>query len=95
MKLKFQVNTLRSEICPLPFFFLRHFLQDKDTNQAFIRIQKFAPKFENCRSTGSCWKRITLYGNDNSKTSFVVQLPCHRQYRREDRVIQVLRNFNG
>ncbi|KAF9485316.1 hypothetical protein BDN70DRAFT_848082 [Pholiota conissans] len=71
------------------------YTEDKDTNQYFVRIQKFAPKFENCRSNGSWWKRLTLHGNDNSKTSFTVQLPCHRQYRREDRVIQIFRTFNG
>ncbi|KAF9567316.1 hypothetical protein CPC08DRAFT_17123 [Agrocybe pediades] len=71
------------------------YTEDKDSNQYFIRIQKFAPKFENCRSNGICWKRLTLHGNDNSKTSFTVQLPCNRQYRREDRVVQMFRTFNG
>ncbi|KAF8640045.1 hypothetical protein AX17_001287 [Amanita inopinata Kibby_2008] len=70
------------------------YTEDKDSNQNFVRIQKFAPKFEFCRSNGSCWKRFTLHGHDNSRTSFTVQLPCHRQYRREDRVMQVLRTFN-
>ncbi|KAM6495848.1 hypothetical protein JOM56_008554 [Amanita muscaria] len=70
------------------------YTEDKDNNQNFVRIQKFAPKFEYCRTNGSCWKRFTLYGHDNSKTSFTVQLPCHRQYRREDRVMQILRTFN-
>lgn len=69
--------------------------QDKDSNQYFIRIQKFAPKYEMCRSNGSYWKRITLYGSDNSRTSFTVQLPCQRHYRREDRVAQIFRTFNG
>lgn len=71
------------------------YTEDKDSNQSFVRIQKYAPKFETYRSNGSCWKRFTLYGNDHSKTSFLVQLPCHRQSRREERVIQILRTFNG
>ncbi|KAK2466244.1 hypothetical protein APHAL10511_001886, partial [Amanita phalloides] len=70
------------------------YTEDKDNNQNFIRIQKFGPKFEYCRTNGSCWKRFTLSGHDNSKTSFTVQLPCNRQYRREDRVMQILRTFN-
>ncbi|KAF8897572.1 hypothetical protein BD779DRAFT_388223 [Infundibulicybe gibba] len=70
------------------------YTEEKDSNQNFVRIQKFAPKFENCRSNGTCWKRFTLHGSDNSRTSFTVQLPCHRQYRREDRVMQILRTFN-
>lgn len=71
------------------------YTEDKDTNQNFVRIQKFAPKIEICRSNGSCWKRFTLHGSDNSRTSFAVQLPCHRHYRREDRVMQILRTFNS
>ncbi|KAH9482694.1 Transcription-associated protein 1 [Psilocybe cubensis] len=71
------------------------YTEDKDSNQYFVRIQKFAPKFENIRSNGSCFKRLTIHGSDNSKTSFTVQLPCNRQYRREDKVIQMLRTFNG
>ncbi|KAF8621580.1 hypothetical protein AX15_007606 [Amanita polypyramis BW_CC] len=70
------------------------YTEDKDNNQNFVRIQKFGPKFEFSRMNGSCWKRFTLHGHDNSKTSFVVQLPSHRQYRREDRIMQVLRTFN-
>lgn len=70
------------------------YTEDKDSNQAFTRIQKFVPKFETCRSNGQYWKRFTLVGNDHSRTSFLVQLPCHRQWRREERVIQVLRTLN-
>ena len=72
-----------------------YMLQDKDTNQSFMKIQKFASKFELGRSNGACWKRFTLHANDNSKISFMVQMPCHRQTRREDKVMQVLRTFNG
>ncbi|KAG6837441.1 hypothetical protein H0H93_009535 [Arthromyces matolae] len=71
------------------------YTEEKDSNQNFIRIQKFAPKVENCRSSGLCWKRFALYGSDNSKVAFAVQLPGYRQYRREDRVSQLLRTFNS
>ncbi|KAF9057606.1 hypothetical protein BJ165DRAFT_1520972 [Panaeolus papilionaceus] len=71
------------------------YTEDKDSNQTFVRILKFAPKFENCRSNGSSSKRFTLYGHDNTKTSFTVQLPCSRQYRREERFCQIFRTFNG
>ncbi|KAF5387961.1 hypothetical protein D9615_000446 [Tricholomella constricta] len=71
------------------------YTEDKDSNQNFVRIQKFAPKIENCRSSGLCWRRFTLHGSDNSKITFSVQLPGYRQYRREDRVTQVLRTFNS
>ncbi|TFK23272.1 atypical/PIKK/TRRAP protein kinase [Coprinopsis marcescibilis] len=71
------------------------YTEEKDSNQSFTRILKFASKFETCRSNGSYWKRFTLIGNDHSRTSFVVQLPCHRQWRREERVMQVLRTLNS
>ncbi|KAH7909445.1 hypothetical protein BJ138DRAFT_1066999 [Hygrophoropsis aurantiaca] len=71
------------------------YTEEKDSNQNFIRIQKFGPKFENCRSHGYCWRRFTVHGNDNSKTSFSVQLPSGRHCRREERVMQVFRIFNG
>ncbi|KAF8076441.1 hypothetical protein FPV67DRAFT_1558921 [Lyophyllum atratum] len=71
------------------------YTEDKDSNQNFVRIQKFAPKIENCRSSGICWRRFTIHGSDNSRITFSVQLPGYRQYRREDRVMQVLRTFNS
>ncbi|GLB33849.1 putative PI3 PI4-kinase family protein [Lyophyllum shimeji] len=71
------------------------YTEDKDSNQNFVRIQKFAPKIENCRSSGLCWRRFTVHASDNSKITFSVQLPGYRQYRREDRVMQVLRTFNS
>ncbi|KAF9075762.1 FAT domain-containing protein [Rhodocollybia butyracea] len=71
------------------------YTEDKDNNQNFIKISKLVPKFENTRSQGCCWKRITIHGNDNSKIPFVVQLPYHRTFRREERVSQVCRTFNG
>lgn len=69
--------------------------QDKDNNQTFIRIQKFGPKFENCRGQGFCFRRFTIYGHDNSKTSFAVQLPSGKHCRREERIAQLFRTFNG
>ncbi|KAJ3722891.1 FAT domain-containing protein [Lentinula raphanica] len=71
------------------------YTEDKDNNQNFIKIQKLVPKFENTRSQGCCWKRITIHGSDNSHIPFIVQLPYHRTFRREERVSQVCRTFNG
>ncbi|KAG6890347.1 hypothetical protein C0992_002172 [Termitomyces sp. T32_za158] len=71
------------------------YTEEKDSNQNFVRIQKFGPKVENCRSSGISWRRFTLYGSDNSRIAFAVQLPGYRQYRREDRVSQLLRTFNS
>ncbi|TEB09323.1 hypothetical protein FA13DRAFT_1806650 [Coprinellus micaceus] len=69
--------------------------EERDSGQSFVRIAKYAPKFETVRSNGSCWKRFTLYGHDHSRTSFIVQIPPHRHARREERLVQLLRTFNG
>ncbi|KAF7355349.1 hypothetical protein MSAN_01451500 [Mycena sanguinolenta] len=71
------------------------YTEDKDSNQNFIRIQKFGPKFENCRTHGITWKRITIHGTDNSQTAFSIQLNSTRYSRREERVMQIFRTFNG
>ncbi|KAG7096929.1 hypothetical protein E1B28_004330 [Marasmius oreades] len=71
------------------------YTEDKDNNQNFVRIQRLDSKFEYTRSQGYCWRRITIIGSDNSKTSFTVQNPYHRTFRREERVTQIFRMFNG
>ncbi|KAI0053544.1 FAT-domain-containing protein [Auriscalpium vulgare] len=71
------------------------YTEEKDSNQNFAKIVKFGPKFENCRSHGYCWRRFTVHGSDNSRVSFAVQLPSGRHTRREERVMQVFRTFNG
>ncbi|KAK7060621.1 transcription-associated protein 1 [Paramarasmius palmivorus] len=71
------------------------YTEDKDTNQNFVRIQRLASKFDIVRHSGFCWRRITIIGNDNSRISFTVQNPYHRSFRREDRVHQIFRTFNG
>ncbi|KAJ7781199.1 hypothetical protein B0H16DRAFT_1671541 [Mycena metata] len=71
------------------------YTEDKDSNQNFIRIQKFGPRFENCRTNGFTWKRIIIHGTDNSKTAFSIQLNATRSSRREERVMQIFRTFNG
>ncbi|KAI9063246.1 atypical/PIKK/TRRAP protein kinase [Trametes sanguinea] len=71
------------------------YTEDKDTNQNFVRIRRFGPKYENCRSHGYCWRRLTIKGHDGSTTSFAVQLPSGRHCRREERTMQIFRTFNG
>lgn len=71
------------------------YTEERDNNQAFVKLQKFATKYENCRTQSYCFRRFTMIGNDNSKTSFAVQIPSARHCRREERVFQVLRMFNG
>ncbi|KAI0092413.1 atypical/PIKK/TRRAP protein kinase [Irpex rosettiformis] len=71
------------------------YTEDKDGNQYFIKIQKFDSKFENCRSQGFCFRRMTIHGHDHSKTCYMVQPAPGRYWRREDRTTQLCRTFNG
>ncbi|EKM59507.1 uncharacterized protein PHACADRAFT_205724 [Phanerochaete carnosa HHB-10118-sp] len=71
------------------------YTEERDNNQAFVKLQKFSPKYENCRTQSYCFRRFTMIGSDNSKTSFAVQIPSARHCRREERVFQVLRMFNS
>lgn len=80
---------------PLPFYTNLLRGQDKDSNQNFVRIQRLDSKFEYMRANGYCWRRITIIGSDNSRTAFTVQNPYHRSFRREERVAQMFRTFNG
>ncbi|KAI0650812.1 atypical/PIKK/TRRAP protein kinase [Trametes meyenii] len=71
------------------------YTEDKDSNQNFVRIRRFGPKYDNCRSHGYCWRRLTIKGHDGSTTSFAVQLPSGRHCRREERTMQIFRTLNG
>ncbi|TCD69680.1 hypothetical protein EIP91_006697 [Steccherinum ochraceum] len=71
------------------------YTEDKDSNQNFVRVVRFDPKFENCRTHGYSWRRLTIHGNDGSKTSFAVQNPSGRHCRREERTMQMFRTLNG
>ncbi|KAF7301711.1 hypothetical protein MIND_00736700 [Mycena indigotica] len=71
------------------------YTEEKDTNSGFSHIQRFGPRFEHCRIPGATWKRIVIHGSDGSKTAFSVQMNITRYARREERVMQLLRSFNG
>ncbi|KAI9333573.1 hypothetical protein BDR26DRAFT_909001 [Obelidium mucronatum] len=60
----------------------QYFLVDKDTNKDFIRIDR-----------GS--RRLTIRGHDGTLHPFIVQHPAARNCRREERIIQLFRIFNG
>ncbi|KIY49251.1 hypothetical protein FISHEDRAFT_41474 [Fistulina hepatica ATCC 64428] len=72
------------------------YTEDRDgNNQAFVRIQKFGPKFENCKPTSLGNRRFVIIGHDNSRTTFTTQYPYQRHYRREERTHQLARTLNG
>ncbi|KAF2859739.1 hypothetical protein K470DRAFT_258588 [Piedraia hortae CBS 480.64] len=71
------------------------YLQLKDKNQNFIRIERFLPKIDLVRTATSCYRRMTIRGHDGSLHPFTVQISASRYIRREERVAQLLRIFNS
>lgn len=70
------------------------YLLNKETNQYFIKIERFMPTIEMIRGPTACFKRITIRGNDGSLHKFAVQFPAARHCRREERIFQLFRLFN-
>ncbi|RDW62546.1 hypothetical protein BP5796_10848 [Coleophoma crateriformis] len=71
------------------------YLQHKDKNQDFIRIERFLPNVDLVRSIGVCHRRLTIRGHDGSIHPFAIQHPAARHCRREERILQLFRHFNG
>jgi transformation/transcription domain-associated protein len=71
------------------------YLQHKDKNQDFIRIDRFLPTVDLVRSIGVCHRRLKIRGHDGSVHPFAIQHPAARNCRREERILQLFRHFNG
>jgi transformation/transcription domain-associated protein len=71
------------------------YLQHKDKNQDFIRIERFLPNVDLVRSIGVCHRRLKIRGHDGSVHPFAIQHPAARHCRREERILQLFRHFNG
>ncbi|KAL2863263.1 histone acetyltransferase TRA1 [Aspergillus lucknowensis] len=71
------------------------YLQHKDKNQDFIRIDRFLPDIDLVRGIGVCHRRLKIRGHDGSVHPFAVQHPAARHCRREERILQLFRIFNG
>ncbi|KAI4155573.1 MAG: hypothetical protein LQ340_000907 [Diploschistes diacapsis] len=71
------------------------YLQHRDKNQDFIRIERFLPNIDLVRTIGFSHRRIKIRGHDGSIHSFAVQHPAARHSRREERTLQLFRIFNG
>ena len=71
------------------------YLQHRDKNQDFIRIERFLPNVDLVRSIGFSHRRLTIRGHDGSTHPFAVQHPAARHSRREERTLQLFRIFNG
>lgn len=70
------------------------YLQLKDKNQDFIRIDRFLPNVDLVRTIGGSHRRLKIRGHDGSVHSFAVQHPAVRQCRREERILQLFRQLN-
>ncbi|TID14916.1 hypothetical protein CANINC_004587 [Pichia inconspicua] len=70
------------------------YLLNKESNQYFVKIERFMPTVEMIRGPTACYKRITIRGTDGSMHAFAVQFPAPRQCRREEKIFQLFRLFN-
>lgn len=71
------------------------YLLHKDKNQDFVRIDRFLPDIDLVRGIGVCHRRLKIRGHDGSVHLFAVQHPAARHCRREERILQLFRIFNG
>ncbi|TVY21135.1 Transcription-associated protein 1 [Lachnellula arida] len=71
------------------------YLQHKDKNQDFVRIERFLPNVDLVRNIGVCHRRVKIRGHDGSVHPFAIQHPAARHCRREERILQLFRHFNG
>ncbi|WEW56189.1 transcription-associated protein 1 [Emydomyces testavorans] len=70
------------------------YLEHKDKNQDFVRIDRFLPNVDLVRGIGVCHRRLKIRGHDGSLHTFAVQHPAARHCRREERMLQLFRIFN-
>ncbi|KAH6637038.1 hypothetical protein F5144DRAFT_531101 [Chaetomium tenue] len=70
------------------------YLQHKDKNQDFVRIDRFLPNVDLVRTIGASHRRLKIRGHDGSVHPFAVQHPAARHCRREERILQLFRQLN-
>lgn len=70
------------------------YLQLKDKNQDFVRIERFMPTVDLVRTIGASHRRLKIRGHDGSIHPFAVQHPAARHCRREERIVQLFRQLN-
>lgn len=71
------------------------YLQHRDKNSDFVRIERFLPDVDLVRGIGICHRRLKIRGHDGSIHPFAIQYPAARNSRREERILQLFRIFNG
>ena len=71
------------------------YLQHRDKHSDFVRIERFLPNVDLVRTVGFSHRRLKMRGHDGSMHAFAVQHPAARHSRREERILQLFRIFNG
>lgn len=71
------------------------YLLHKESNKDFVRIERFLPNIDLVRGAGHCHRRLVIRGHDGSVHPFAVQYPAGKHCRREERIVQLFRIFNG
>ncbi|QSL64955.1 hypothetical protein MERGE_002259 [Pneumocystis wakefieldiae] len=71
------------------------YLQHKENNNDFARIDRFMTTLDVIRGHGICYKRLTIRGYDGSIYPFAVQYPAARHCSREERIMQLFRILSG
>ncbi|KAK0264884.1 transcription-associated protein 1 [Friedmanniomyces endolithicus] len=71
------------------------YLQHRDKNQDFVRIERFLPVVDLIRGVAGCHRRLKIRGHDGSVHPFAIQHPAPRHSRREERILQLFRIFNS
>ncbi|KAI8052220.1 kinase-like domain-containing protein [Syncephalis plumigaleata] len=67
----------------------------KDNNNDFIRIERFEPTVVTTRQQVSYVKNIAIRGHNGTIHPFMIQHPCPRFCRREERLVQLFRLLNS
>ena len=71
------------------------YLEHRDKNQDFIRIERFMPDVDLVRGPNVSHRRLKIRGHDGSIHPFQIQHPAGRHSRREERISQLFRIFNS
>ena len=71
------------------------YLQVRDNHSDFVRIERIFPEIEYVRNGGIWTRRISFVGHDGSNHCFNLQIPVARHSKREERMIQLFRQWNS
>ena len=71
------------------------YLELRDSNDDFVRIERFLPHFDYVHGPGIWYRRIVMQATDGTQHVFNIHNPSSRHARREERMVQCFRLLNG